>query len=311
MAKKRKVLSKKLKRDLTLYICVVAYFAMIYAISHVYIKFNAILLLFQSFDPEAGGVKYIWADPIFHNFQRFWREFFLDDNKTLRQSLWRGPLSYIIGFAVGFVPGIVGPYYIHKKMPGGRFFKMMFFLPGILGAAVLVIMYTNTVEVFVPALVRSLTGKEIEGLFANPKTVFITLMARNIWLGAGAGGLLYIGTMNTIPGSLSEAMQLDGANNVHEIIYLAFPTIYPIMSIGLWMGIPGILVGVLPVYEFFGPGAGPGLYTLGYYLAIRTLLGENYDYPYVSTMNFIICVVSLPMIFAVRYLLERFGPSTD
>jgi len=308
--KKRKTLTKRQKHDYAFYGGIVAFFAIQYLVFYVFVHFNSILLLFQRYEPAAAG-NYTWADPVFANFKRFIDEFFLDSNKLLRQSLLRGPLTYFLSLALGLIPGFVGPYYIHKKMPGGRIFKILFFLPGLFGTAVLVIMYTNIAEVFIPSLVQTITGKQIIGLFANPKTIFITLLLFNIWLGAGAGNILYIGTMNTIPQSLSEAMQMDGANHLQELIYLAFPTIYPVFSIGLWMGIPAILTGTLPTYVFFGNSANPGVYTLGYYVTLRTLLGGDFDYPYISAINVLICLISLPLIFIVRSLLEKFGPSSN
>ncbi len=105
---------------------------------------------------------------------------------------------------------------------------------------------------------------------------------------------------------------MDGAGALREFFYIIIPSIYPTIVTFIVVGVAGIFTHQMNLYSFYGTSAAAELYTFGYYLYVHTKVATSYaDFPELSALGIVLTVVAVAMTMTVKYLLEKFGPSTD
>ena len=304
-AKEKKIINKK-KGDLIFYYSLITLPVLQFIVMYVFVNINAFFLSFQKYD--FLNDRYFFLTDIFANYKKFFNEFAL--SRLLLDSLRNGAVAYLADVCIAVPLVLLFSFFIYKKIPAYNFFKIALFVPGVISTTVLVLIFTHTVENAVPA-VLNLIGVKTGGLLSNPKTTFPTLIAFSIWSSAGGGVILYLSAMNGIPNEQVDAMRIDGAGYWKEFFHLTFPSIYKTFSILIWMGIPGIITNQLNLYTFFGNAAEARLYTFGYWFFKKTASANMSDYPYISAIGILQSLVVIPLLYSLKHLLEKIGPSSD
>ena len=279
-----------------------------FLIFYVYVNINSVVMAFQTYksDPVSGSGGYVWYG--MRNFVRAWKEFAHD--KVLLIALKNSAITFVTGIAVGTVLALFFSYYIYKKRMFSSAFKVMLFLPSILSAIVMVLLYKNFVNFAIPKLWEKLFHAPLEGLTSTSKTRFPTVLFYCIWSGFGTQILLYSGAMSSISDSLVEAAQLDGANLLQEFWHITLPQVFPTLSTFLIASTAGFFTADLNLFSFYSTNAEAQTWTTGYYLLRAVKLAGTAEYPYLACLGLIYTAVTLLCVFGVKKLLQKVGPST-
>jgi len=302
--KKSTSMSSKAKKDMLFYIIMMAYPVVYFLFFYVAVNFNSFALAFKSYEIDISNNRYtIWAG--FENFKTIFNEY--TSSTLLKNALTNSIVVYLYGLLA--VPlGLLFSFYIAKKMCGHEFFKVMLFLPSILSALILVIMYKYVVERLYPAIMMEFFGRTEQGLLANPSTRFGALLFYNILTSFGTSVLIYSGAMDRIPDSVIESAKLEGVTGLQEFWYITLPLIFPTISTFLIVGVAGIFTNQFNLFSVYGISPpSPDMYTLGYYLFAETAFATDLNYPRLSAFGIIFTVIAVPLTFGLRFLLERFG----
>lgn len=75
----------------------------------------------------------------------------------------------------------------------------------------------------------------------NPDVVNISLASTSIWRYTGLSFILFLGAIQSIPASLYEAADLDGANKIQQFRFIILPGIKRIISLSFILAISGSL----------------------------------------------------------------------
>jgi ABC-type sugar transport system permease subunit len=75
----------------------------------------------------------------------------------------------------------------------------------------------------------------------DPDLINFSLAGTSVWRYVGLNFVLFLGAIQSIPGELYEAADLDGANSWHKFRYLIFPGIKRITSLSFILAIAGSL----------------------------------------------------------------------
>ncbi|MGK5694754.1 carbohydrate ABC transporter permease [Streptomyces sp. URMC 128] len=90
--------------------------------------------------------------------------------------------------------------------------------------------------------VLSLFGVETDRAWlGTPTSANTSLAAVSVWRYLGLNFVLFLGAIQSIPGELYEAAELDGANRWHQFRYIIAPGIKPILSLTVVLSISGSL----------------------------------------------------------------------
>jgi len=267
------------------------------------VNINSILLAFKNYDRETGA--YAWTG--FEHFIKVSNEMFTD--VTWSFAFKNSFIAWSVSLVVSMTLALFFSYYIYKKGFGKNFFRVMLFLPSIVSGIVMVILFRNLVDNFIPAVVFRLGGEEILGLLANHDTTMLVLIVYGILMGFGTNVLLLSGAMSSISSSITDAGQIDGANKWQEFWHIVFPQIFPTFLTILIISIANLFSNQLSLFSFYGSYAEAQFYTVGYLLYKRTLAASYAEYSDLAAIGIILTLIIVPITLGIRKLLEKVGPS--
>ncbi|MFD6288769.1 carbohydrate ABC transporter permease [Streptomyces sp. NPDC060205] len=75
----------------------------------------------------------------------------------------------------------------------------------------------------------------------TPVSANVSLAGVSVWRYLGLNFVLFLGAIQSIPGELYEAAQLDGANRRHQFRYIIAPGIRPVLSLTVILSVSGSL----------------------------------------------------------------------
>lgn len=268
-------------------------------IQWVFINGQTILLAFKS-------PTNTWT---FDNFVDVW-ERFTDPYEADMLPLVLNTLTYFaiqefLGLPVSFFIS----YFIYKKIPGHKFFRVVFYLPQILPAMVLI---TATKQFVAPGgvfeAICAAVGIHLpeEGLLAYGETAKWTLIAYT-FLTASCGNILFYSAMSRIPPDLIDAGKIDGLTPFQEFINIVFPLILPTFMMTLLLDSCSILNAGPPVFLFGNiPGTNniANWFFYSVYAGNVNMIGE---YGFLSALGLCFTLLNLPIVFTIRHLADKFA----
>lgn len=297
------------KRDLIFYISLVVLPIIQFCIFYIYVNFNSILLAFQDYNIFKNEKTFVG----FVNFKTAAEKLFA--TKDFAIMFKNSFINYGFTLLIGLPFAFFFAYYVYKKAPLSGLFKVVLYLPQVLSGAVLVIIYRFFVEKGLPELSRIITGVEMKSLLEGGEREFYTILFFSIFLGFGTQVLMYVSAMGGINESVVEAAEMDGAGFFREMWYVTLPSVFPTAITFITVGMAGIFTVDMGLFSFRGDNVGdPEIMNLGYYM-YRTLQRDPYNtqntLPELSAMGLIFTFMLAPVVFTVRYLLNKFGPRED
>lgn len=295
--------SKKIK-DAVFFACMVAIPTVHFFIFWFGVNINSILLSFKVYD----GKTFHWD--VLANFEKFFTEYRLTDffSTAIKNSL----IASLFTVVLNIVLSIIFSLYIYRRYWGSTLFKVLLFVPSIVSSIVMVRVYSMVCDEAIPKIMQLLFDKEdAMGLLANVKTKFGAILFYCLWSGFGSPILVYVGSMNNISDSVSEAAQLDGANFIKEAWYITIPLIFPTVVTYITVGLTGIFTNELSLFSFYGDSS--EVHTLGYWFYCGVLNAEGHvsEYPYYSAVGLMFSFICIPVVLTVRWLLNKYGPSVE
>lgn len=139
-------------------------------------------------------------------------------------------------FAVVVVPvqasfGLVLALLINRKIGGVRAFRTIYFMPVVTSMVVVSILWTFMYQEtgLINSALNALTGGAFVGQawLQNPTTAMPAIMLLSIWQGVGFHMIVWLSGLQTIPGVLYEAAEIDGATNRQQFRHVTLPGLRP------------------------------------------------------------------------------------
>lgn len=291
------------KRSLNakVFYCVMLAFPVLqFLICYLGVNLNSILLSLKRYD--AGVYQYVGLT----NFKMVLDELQMPYMKNM---IINSLTVYGVNLFVGLSFCVVFSYYIYKKSVGHEFFKFILFLPSIISAIVMAILFKYFTERGVPAMLEGIFGITRTGLLGDSQTRFPTLLFYMIFTGFGANILLFSGAMSGINESLVDAAKIDGANSFQEFFHITIPMIYPTLTTLIVVSTAGIFINQFSLFNFFGTSAAISDYTVGYYFYKSSKAATLAEYPRLAAMGVLFTLVSAPVTLLLKRVLEKIGPS--
>ena len=114
-----------------------------------------------------------------------------------------------------------------SKLKGMGFFRASYFLPNLIGGIVLGYIWQF---IFNNVVTKIFTSMKFS-MLADTKTAFLGIIIVYVWQYAGYIMLIYITGLNTVPGDVLEAANIDGANAMQTLFQIKIPMIAPTITI--------------------------------------------------------------------------------
>lgn len=282
-----------------------------FVIFYVIVNFNSIILAFKEFTgyDENHIEQYVWS---FANFKRFFEEIKLP-NSNMAIAV-QNTLKYFLANILVTIPtSYLVSYLLFKKVKGYSVFRVIFFLPSVISAAVYVTVFKNFISVLGPLdVILSMFGYKLPALLSSPETATPTIIAYTIWTGFGINMILYEGAMQRVPKEVLEACVIDGGSWYHELFRVITPLVWPTLSTTIILAITGLFTSSGPILLFSEAGTVPGgndTTTIAFFIFQKTQQGGALEYP--AAIGVFFTLVSIPLVVLVRKFFKKIDPEVE
>ena len=306
LTKKRASVQIGKRKKLIFYTLMMALPLIQFIIFWIAVNINSILLAFKVWDFDKNA--YVW-----NGFEAFKNEIELfRTEEFIVASVKNSLIVYLFGLFLGTPLALIFSFYLYKKKILSGLFKTVLFLPHILSALIMVLLYKYMLDIAIPEVYKMITGIEMQGLIANDETRFASILFYNIWTGFGTSTMMYLGAMSGISDSVVEAAELDGITPPKELWHITIPLIWPTFTTFVVVGFVGLFTGQMNLYNFYGEETPYELYTFGYYLYIEAKKASSLpqNIPDLAALGLIFTAVAAPCTLLLRKMLDKFGPKT-
>ena len=270
-----------------------------FCIFYIGTNLNSFALAFQRY--ENG--KYVpngWE-----NFRKVFSD--LASSREVRYALKNSFIVYFVGLLISVPIAIIFAFYIYKKFPFFRTFKVLLYLPQLLSMLTLCLLYRYFADNAIPDAMNKFFGINIvSGFYSNRETQYVSYMLAFVLFGAGGTLLLYLGAMSGISQSITEASEIDGAGNLTQLVYIFVPLIFPTIKTFFICGIASLFSNQFNLFYFEGLGANPKYETIGYYFyKLIAERGGRQNYAYVATFGLFLSAMLIPVTLIINKLMDK------
>lgn len=220
-----------------------------------------------------------------------YKEVFSDDR------FWNALKNTVI-YTVAYVPilviaSLLLAAFINEKFIGSGFFKSLFFIPAITSMAIIAIIFRFLLDGdigYVSIILRRM-GFNVPDFLRDPSTAMGAVVLTSAWRWIGFYMVIFLSGFNSIPDSLYEAAEIDGAGKLRQFFSISIPLLMPTISFALITNLINSFQVFDPVYVMTKGGPMFSTEVLVYYVYY---MGFNvFDMGYASSMAFILFVIIL------------------
>jgi multiple sugar transport system permease protein len=242
------------------------------------------ILSFTYFDPMAGSR---WVG--FDNYVRF----FTDDRS--KQIFWNTLRFTAFAVTGNICVGMLFALALDREMPGPLlyFFRLAFFLPVIIAAAFISIVwgyfYGDDLGVINYYLIH--LGLSPVHWLTSSRYAMMSIVIMDVWKNAGFFMIIFIAALQGVPKTLVEAAVMDGAGYWRRFFRIVLPWISPVV----FFAIVYASIGALQVFESIVilTQGGPGDATRSMSIYIVEEAFDSFEIGYAASVAVIMTVVIL------------------
>ena len=244
------------------------------------------------------------SNPAFIGLANF-KEMVLDPN--VWHALGNNVIWIILGTAIPMVLGLLIALMLWGVQRGSMFYRLCFFLPFVLPAVAVGIVWGWIYDPVQGMLNETLGAIGLESLqrgwLGDPQWALYAVIVTAIWGGTGFAVVIFISALRNVDVELVDASRIDGANATARVWYIILPQIMPVFLMVLTV----TLVGGFSVFDivFIMTGGGPADATevIGTYAYSQAF--ELSRIGYGTTLALLITVLSVPVAVALNRLQRR------
>lgn len=225
-------------------------------------------------------------------------------------------LFFFLGIFVNTPFVLVISYIMYKKVYGYKIYRVMFYLPSIIGGTIMTMVFRSFCDVGGPVehifTFLGIPFDEWLGLFGRADTALGLLIFYGLWTSIGSNMIVWTATMSRIPTDVVESARLDGVGFFREFFQIVIPMIWPMLTTMIVFAMVG-LVGSGGSVLLFCPDT-PGTSNIGYYILRHTLnagLSNNGSLNYPAAVGFLFSALNLPLVFGTKALMDRISRAVE
>ena len=287
---------------------IMAYPMLLFIVFYLVCNFGSLVMAFQKRDFLGNGTGWVG----FANFTKFVKD--IAETELMSTALKNTCLMYGTDLLIVLPLQLLFSYYLFRKIPGHKAIRFIVMLPSIISGFVVCLVFKKFVEGALPSMMKNLFGlKTFPNLISEVKYTFKTVLFYNVWMSFTTALVMYSNAMNQVSDEILESGKIDGVEGgLQEMFYLVLPMIFPTITTFLITGFSAFLSMSGPLVAFFKFNAPQSSYTLGYFFYIQVAgSSSQIMYPYLAAGGLIMTIIMAPLTFLLKYVLEKYGPSTE
>ena len=259
-------------------------------------------IAFKDFSPRLGILESPWNN--FEHFRTlfnsagFWRAF--------RNTLYINVLKMLFSFPAPIILALLLNEVRFRKFK--RVTQSISYLPTFVSWVVLtgiIFELLSTDRGPVNYIIKALTGHTVD-FFTNGPLFVVMLIVSNVWQTVGWNSVIYLAGLSSVDPALYEAADIDGANRFQKAMCISIPSIAPVITIMLILGLGKILEGgfdqILNMYNPLVMEYADILDTYVYRMGI-----ENAQYDFSTAVGLFKNVIGLILVLSTNAIVKKFS----
>jgi ABC-type sugar transport system permease subunit len=197
--------------------------------------------------------------------------------QSLRNSLVFFALTTVCSVGVGCLLANA----ISRGVPGGRVFKVIWFLPVIVPVSVAGIFWSNAFQPstgIADTILGALGLGADHAWLADSSVVLYVVVFAAVWTQTGYAMLVLLGAIESIPPDVQEAATLDGVSAVGRLLRITLPNIAPMLGTVTTLMTVFSFNAFGIIYAMTGGGPGDGSSILPVLVYKQSFLQQDYGY---------------------------------
>ncbi len=253
------------------------------------------ILSFAYYDPMLGSRWVGWA-----NYQRFFT------NGRSLQIFWNTLRFTLFAVTFNVSVGLLLAVALNRAMPGWLlyFFRLAFFLPVIIAAAFVSIVWSYFFADDLGVINYFLRQFGLSGVrwLTDTNMAMTSIVIMDVWKNTGFFMIIFIAALQGVPKSITEAAMMDGTPAWRQFFRITLPYISPVV----FFAIVYASIGALQVYESIVilTKGGPGDATRSLSILIVEEGFGSFQIGYAAAISVVMTVIIL-IITAIQQLLSR------
>lgn len=265
-----------------------------FLIFYIYTNSSALIMAFTDNKGQAT----------FDNFIRFGKELVNPDSQ-IRIAIKNTMITFAIGVVV-FPGRVLVSYFIYKKIPGHKFYRVVFFLPTIIFSVAVALIFQRMIGTtgFIAQWIGDVAGLEkTPELLADSRFANYTIWAHMLWLGFPGDLIIWGGTFSRIPDDVLESARLDGASWWNEFTRIIIPMVWPTVALQMVLMTCGIFGSTGAVWLLTKGEFGTHTISSWTYKVLLENSGNTYSsnvYNYLSAVGLVFTVIAILLSIVIR-----------
>jgi multiple sugar transport system permease protein len=234
----------------------------------------------------------IWHDPV------FW-------SSLGRTAIWIGltvPLQLLLGLVTALL--------LNQNFRWRGLARSLILIPWALPSVVIGLMwswiYNPQVGLLNDLMLRLGLLQTAMPWLANPSTSLYAIIAALVWQGFPFFAIMILAGLQTIPHSLYEAADIDGASDGQQFWHITLPALKSVLVTAVMLRIIWVANSIDVIYVMTGGGPGYATHTLPLYALKRTYGSMDFGYGSALAVTF-----SLLLLAAIYAYLRRVGKGIE
>ena len=256
------------RKDLVFVLCMLAIPLMNFLVFWLWPNFRSLTIAFEV--PTIEGFT-------FFNFERFFDEL---SNEYTGPVLWKqidnSFIMFFVGTFVNLPLVLFMSYIMFKKVAGYKVFRVLFYLPSIIGGTVMSQIFKSILSVKGPIhgllVDAGVQFDQYAGLIGGKETGMLMMIIYTLWTGVGTNMIMFSGAMNRVPQDIFESARIDGIGFFREFFNIILPLIWPTVTTMVVFSMVGIFSNAGLVMLLCPDNS--ACHNIGYYI-LRFTLGAN------------------------------------
>ena len=234
----------------------------------------------------------IWNDPV------FW-------SSLGRTAVWIG-LTVPLQLALGLVTALL----LNQTFRWRALARSLILIPWALPSVVIGLMwswiYNPQVGLLNDLMLRLGLLQSAVPWLANPDTSLYAIIMALVWQGFPFFAIMILAGLQTIPHSLYEAAEIDGASDWEQFWHITLPALKSVLVTAVMLRIIWVANSVDVIYVMTGGGPGYATHTLPLYALKRTYASMDFGYGSALAVSF-----SVLLLGAIYAYLRRVGKGIE
>lgn len=270
-----------------------------FAVFWVYVNIQSIL---NAFRVESEG-KVVWS---LINWKYFWQDLTKCGSMVDMPLILRNTLIFFFTNVGIILPiSFIFSYFLFKKIAGYKVYRVIFFAPSLISAAVLALLYKFMLNPSLGGTITKLytliTGKASPNFLITEEYALTAVVVYCIWTGFSVNLVLFNGAMERVPSEVIEAVQLDGASVWRELFSIIMPMIWPTISTLLVTTTSGLFMASGPLLLLTNGAYGTNTISFWIYQQVQAQVAPYYP----ATVGLIFTLIGVPIVLGVKKLTEK------